>query len=370
MTSRNDSPERVIRDKIADLLAQCEHWSELRRYRKILEAVERALPTTDDLPELRTELLIWKAHAMGAMGMPDRAYAAAAGAWELEPSSQAAHLMALALIQEGEDDHAEEILRFGLQRFPGAAHLVFQLALLMAEQGRVPEAMDLVNDIEIDAGEEDEQVFALHVGIRANLLARMGRWDEAMQTIQGGLEAHPDIFELRRTYDTLKKQHDLHHARDHLATVWQTSLQPLHEASTAGVDASIETLGVSMELPRLVILAAQRLWRRFLDADPVQPRAHEAWAAALLASVFVIDGGSAPLSFFARYAGTSYETVRSAYRRIDTFLGRLHPEERLCAFAVRLNPQLDPSHPGPPGAPAPQAGQLILFPHHGEGKTS
>ena len=370
MTSPNDSSKSMIRDRISDLLARCERWSELGTYRKILEAVERALPSTEEVPDLRTELLIWKAHALGAMGMPDRAYAAAADAWELGPSSQASHIMALALIHEGEDDHAEQVLRFGLQRFPNAAHLVFQLALLMAEQGRVPEAMDLINDSEIDVEGEDEPVLALHVGIRANLLARMGRWDEALQMVEKAVEAHPDISELQETYVTLKSQHDLYHAQDRLATRWQASLQPLDEDPAAGVDASIKTLGASLDLPQLVILAAQRLWRRFLDVDPAKPRAYEAWAAALLASIFALDGGSAPLSFFAHYAETSYETVRSAYRRIGAFLGRLPRNEAALAFAVRLNPQLDPDRPGFPGASAPQPGQLILFPHRREGKTS
>ncbi len=368
MGQRHDPPEGVIRDRISTLLERCERWSELGRYRKILEAVERALPSTDELPDLKAALLIWKAHALGAMDMSDRAHASAAKAWQLEPSSQAAHIMALALIHEGENDHAEQILRFGLQRFPGAAHLVFQLALLLAEQGRVPEAIDLLDDAPIDT--LDERVFTFHVGIRANLLARMGRWREAMQTVEEGLAAYPEAVELQETHDALTLQRQLHDAEERLGAVWQQSLRRIDEASASGVDASIEALGASMELPDLVILAARRLWRRFVETDPTRPRAHQAWAAALLASIFAIDGGDVPLTFFARYAGTSYETVRSAYRRIGAFLDRLDPKEISDSFAVRSNPQLDPAHPGFPGSPARGPGQLVAFPHRGGGKRS
>ncbi len=368
MRQHQEPPEDTVHDRIAGLLEACARWSELGRHRKILEAVERALPSTGDRPGLRAALLIWKAHALSAMNMSDRASTVAAEAWDLEPSSQAAHIMALALLHEGEDDHAEQVLRFGLQQFPNAAHLVFQLVLLMAEQGRIPEAMDLLDEAQLDT--LDERASALSVGIRANLLARMGRWKEAMRTIQAGVAVHPGSAEIRETYAMLKRQRQLHDAQQRLATSWQRSLSFVRGRPACGVDTAIEALGTGMDLPLLVILAARRLWRRFLDTDAAQPRSYRAWAAAILAAIFAIDGGTAPLTFFARYAGTSYETVRLAYRRIEAFLDTLDPDEIAASFAVRRNPKLDPENLTAPGTPEPGGGRLIPFPPRRGGKRS
>jgi len=114
------------------------------------------------------------------------------------------------------------------------------------------------------------------------------------------------------------------------------------------------------ERPRLVVLAARRLWRAFSAAEKVRPQAPDPWAAAFVLAIMELDGQQPSASAMARALGVSPSTVRSALRRVRAFLGNLEPQLAGRFFAAAANPRLNE-------APAARdrsssRGKLVLFP--------
>ena len=68
----SDPPSRHTR--IERALRRCLEWSRSGRHLKIITEVDRALPAIGNQPELEAQLLIWKAQALLAMGLAERAF--------------------------------------------------------------------------------------------------------------------------------------------------------------------------------------------------------------------------------------------------------------------------------------------------------
>jgi len=346
-----------LRSRVESLLARCADWSRAGRHRKVLEAIERLLPLTTERPSLEAELLIWKAQALLAMDLPQRAYAAASRSWILAPSSHACHLMAGSLLHRGETERAEELLRSGLADFPGAVHLAFQLAFLLSEQGRLPEALEVIEDIEA----EDDEVEVLRLGMLTNLLTQMGRWGEAEAAVTAGLEQYPGSGLLEEARTLLLRTRLRRESIERLAGSWEQSLTPL-AGRAAEVDERIPAVASALELPRVSALAARRLWRAVLAARAIRPRAAPAWACALLAAVLEIDGEPGHGPGLARVAGASPATVRAAMGRIRAYVAGLEPGFVRRSFAVFNNPRLTRASGPAAGADDARPGELIEFP--------
>jgi tetratricopeptide (TPR) repeat protein len=334
---------RSLEARVERLLLRCAEWSQAGRHRKLLAEVEKALPATRRVPQLEARVLIWKALSLLAVGLPERALPAATISWQLEPSPQACHLVASALDCLGSGDDAEEMLRTGTELFPEAAHLQVQLAMMQAEQGRLPEALETVNCVEpSDDLPEDVRVFLF--GLKANLLATLGRWSEADDLLSEGAESFPHSSLLADARTSIRQAWTRARAEEMLVESWLAGLEPLTGAA-AEVDDALTRCGAILELDPLQLLAGHRLLRAFLAADPARLLAPEAWAAAVLLEVLALDGERPSAAAMARAVGASPSTVQTASRRLRAFTGALEPELARRSFAARTNPRLSECPP-------------------------
>jgi len=354
---RRASPELISR--VEQSLLRCLEWSQLGRHRRVLQEVEGLLPLVRGDDHLVAQLLIWKSQALLAMGLPDRALPAASESWDLEPSPHACHLMSAALSALGDPDESEELLRAGGELFPEAVHLPVQLAMQLTEQGRLPEAFDILTELPGDeALPEDLEIFV--VGLRANILATMGRWPEADGILRDGIGRHPGSSLLREARTSIGRAWCRERAERRLATSWEAELESLNGPGDE-VDLAIGGLGRAFEFPRLVVLAARRLWRAVLDHDAIRPQVPEAWAVALLAAVWEIDGAPRSVAALARAARVSPSTARGSLARVRTFVERLDPEMARRGFGATSNPRLDTLEGRSVAVEAP-VGDVVPFP--------
>lgn len=333
------------RRQVEQSLERCLEWSRLGRHRKVVAEVEKSLPILSDHPQLEAALLIWKAQALLAMGFPDRALQPATRSWELDPSPHACHLKSNALEALGDLDDSEELLRMGWRLFPDAIHLPVQLAVVLSDQARHPEALDILDEIEVD-----ERIPAdLHIflfGMRSNLLAAMGRWAEAEEALCDGLGFHPDSELLESAQDALKHARRRARAEEALAASWRNELSDI-EGVGGEVDDAILRCGAVNELPELTVLAARRLWRAFVDQEHPKLHAPEPWSAALVLAILELDGDPRTIVSIARSIRSKPSSVRTVLSRVRDFLSSLDEEIRMRAFAAHRNPRLDgvPSTP-------------------------
>ena len=320
-------------------LRRCLEWSQLGQHRKVLAEVERILPITEEHPQLEASLLIWKAQALFAMGCSERALPSASRSWDLEPSPHACHLMSIALEALGDAEGAEEFLRMGWQLFPDAIHLPVQLVVILSDQGRLPEALDTLDEIpDDDRLPKDLEIFLF--GMRSNLLATMGRWAEADEVLQEGMTRHPDSELLGEAHDSLRGARKRARAERDLADSWEESLGEL-EGVAVEVDDAIVLCGTVNELSELVILAARRLWRAYYKQHVARPQVPNSWGTAMVLAVLEVDGDEPSAAAFARSAGCKPSGVRSVLARLRKFLAELDAEFSARAFAAHANPRLD-----------------------------
>lgn len=335
----------TTRRKVERSLEKCLEWSRLGRHRKIVAEVERTLRIVGDHPQLEATLLIWKAQALLAMGYAERALPPASRSWELDPSPHSCHLQSNALEALGDLDGSEELLRMGWRLFPEAVHIPVQLAVVLSERARHPEALDILDKIEVDERiPADLQVFLF--GMRSNLLAAMGRWAEAEEALRDGLDYHPDSRLLDDAREALKHARQRARAENALADSWRNGLDDL-DGVAGEVDEAVLRCGAVNELPELVILAARRLWRAFVEQENPKPHAPDPWGAALVLAILEIDGDERSIASLARSVRSKPSTVRSVLSRLRQFLSSLDSEIRMRAFAALANPRLDlaPSRP-------------------------
>jgi hypothetical protein len=268
--------------------------------------------------------------------------------------------MSNALYGLGEADRCEDLLRAGCEVFPDAVHLPIQLAMVLADQGRLPEALDVLDDLP----EETVLIEDLHAfvtGFRANLLATLGRWSDADAVLRDGLGRDPQSELLHSTREEIARERRRAEARGSLLRSWRAVLDAPGGRGD-DVEAAIEACGASIEESPLVVAAARRMWRAFRDADPVRPQSPEPWAAAMLLCVLELDGAAPTAAAMARATRTSADTVRSAARRGREFLAGMSPELRERAFAAEANPRLD----DPPRADADDGdSSVVRFPGGG-----
>jgi hypothetical protein len=239
----------------------------------------------------------------------------------------------------GEPDEAEDLLKKGWDIFPDAYHLPVQLAILLADQGRHPEALETLDTLPNGAPVPDElQVFLL--GLHANLLASVGRWGEADGVLREGRYRHPESDLLEDAHRSLGEAWARFRAQEALAESWLEGLTGL-EGVAGEVDAAVMQLGSLADMQKLVIIAARRLWRAYLEHHA--PRLHipEPWAVALLVAVGDLDDHRPSVSAMARQTRCSPSTARSALRRIRGFLDGLDRDLAKRAFAAVNNPRLD-----------------------------
>jgi tetratricopeptide (TPR) repeat protein len=331
-------PVDPIVSRVEATLLRCADLSHQGRYRKVLTEVEKTLTRVGGRSHLKAHLLIWKAQALVAMGFADRAWAAASQSWELESTPHACHLMANALCALGEADQAEDLLRVGWRLFPDAVHLPVQLAMLLADQGRLPEAELILGEID-DSNPASEEVVVFVVGLRASILANMGRWAEAEEVLESGLALNPDCSVLEEAHLNVREARRRQRAEEALLASWSKTLEKL-EGVASEVDDATRSCGAITEMTPLVTLAARRLWRSFLAARRVRPAQPDAWGAALVLAVLEIDGTPYPVASFARATQTNVSTVRSALRSLRGWLESLDSRVVQRAFAASTNSRL------------------------------
>lgn len=343
--------------RIERALRRCLEWSRAGHHLKIITEVDRALPAIGNQPQLEAQLLIWKAQALLAVGDAENAHPAAHRSWNLDPSPHSCHLLSNALAAVGQPDDAESLLKSGWELFPDAIHLPVQLAILLSEQGRHPEALDTIDQLpDGDAVPGDLQVFLL--GLHANLLAATGRWGEADGVLREGRFQHPESEVLEDAILNLETAWMSFRAREALADSWTEGLSELDGVSRE-VDEAVIRHGFINELPKLVVLGARRLWRAYTENH--KPRLHlpQPWGVALLIAILELDGASPSVSSMARSTRSPVSTTRSALTRIRRFLNDLDPKVARRAFGADSNPQLK----NPTVTPSPnEAGTVIPFP--------
>lgn len=357
---------RLKGELVRRTLRRCAELTESGRHRKVVEEVTRALPAAEGSADLEGELLIWKAQALLAMGRPGEAESAARGAWERVPCAQACYLVACALADLGELEEAERMLLLGDELFPDAPHLKIRLAMLLTEQGRLPEALQHLEEMAPEQ-EMDEPVELFVLGLKTNLLGVLGRWDEADSMLRNGLERFPGNRLLEETGASIESVRRRSEAGDRLAERWEAELTELSSVSAQEVDEAIVEVARALEIPRLAALAARRLWRAFLEAEEVRPRAVEAWALAVLLAVTRLDGLAVPVPQAARAIRVAEGTVRQALRRVMQFLGGFEDRFARSQFAAMANPRLDeaPDEIRTPGRGRGR-GTVVRFPGAGE----
>jgi hypothetical protein len=359
MTERRDEP--VLEARVRTTLLRCAEWSHAGLHRRVLGEVRGLLPWATHHPEVEAQLQLWKAQSLLAMGHPERALPAAARSWELEASPHACHLMANALSSLGSADDAEDLLRMGWSLFPEAPNLPIQLAMMLSDQGRLPEALETLDDVEPEGVPEELQVFLL--GLRANLMAALGRWHDARDVLDTALTDHPDSTMLDETSRAIEHSYNRQRAERALVESWLAEIEPLtgiaHE-----IDEAIIRCGAVTERSPLVVLAARRLLRSFSTAHPVRVQAPDPWAAAMVLAVMELDGMDPSASAMARAFACSASTVRASLRRVRRFIAALELRIARRSFSALVNPRLDE----PPGGGVPQPStpcSLIPFPNRG-----
>jgi len=331
-----------VRSRVERSLERCLEWTHLGRHRKVVAEVDRILSEVEDHPHLSATLLIWRAQAHLAMGCAEAALPSASRSWELEPSPHACHLQSNALEALGDLEGTEDLLRVGWRLFPTAVHLPVQLAVVLSDQARVPEALDILEEIPFnDQIPDDLQVFL--IGLRSNLLASMGRWAEADEVLRAGLGCHPDSRLLGEAHDALRRARRRTNAEKALAASWLEGLGDL-EGVADEVDEAIMRCCAINELSELVCLAARRLWRAYLERREARPQAPDIWGAALTLAALEADGDRPSIAAMAHSVGTNPSSTRAVVKRFRTFLASLDLEFRTRAFAAHTNPHLD----GPP----------------------
>jgi len=301
--------------------------------------VEREIERLDTDSPHRSGLLIWKAQALLAMGEAERALPSASESWDLDPSPHACHLAANAMEALGNLEGAEELLRMGWRLFPDAIHIPVQLAVTLSDQGRHPEALDVLEEVPIDRRmPADFQVFLF--GMRSNLLASMGRWADADEVLRAGIVQHPGSEVLSDAHTALTGAHKRTQAKRALAASWSEGLAATAEISS-DVDDSVVRCGAVNEQPEIVVLAARRLWRAYLEYRNVRPQIPDVWGAALITCILELDGDRPSVAATAESVACSPSSVRSAVRQIRKYLESLDPEFARRAFAANSNPRLD-----------------------------
>jgi hypothetical protein len=352
----NHDPDTPI-PRIERALRRCLEWSRTGRHMKIITEVDRALPAIGHQPRLEAQLLIWKAQAHLAVGDPEQACPAAERSWNLDPTPHACHLLANALAAVGESDEAERLLLSGWELFPDAYHLPVQLAILLSDQGRHPEALETIDRLPSGAPlSEDLQVFLL--GLHANLLAAVGRWGEADGVLREGRYRHPESGLLEEAQVSLSDAWARFRAQEALTRSWLDGL-PALDGVAAEIDDVIVRLGGVNQLAELVVVAARRLWRAFIGVHRLRPETPEPWGAAVILAVLELDGSEPSVAAMARSARASDSTTRSALSRIRSFIDGLEPDLARRAFAALSNPRLDTPQPPPP---ATESGTVVPFP--------
>ncbi len=352
----NDSDDTAAR--VEHALRQCVEWSKAGQHRKIVAEMDQHLDRLDDDTPHRPSLLIWQAQALLAMGLAERALPVASQSWDLEPSPHACHLTANAKETLGDLEGAEDLLRMGWRLFPDAVHIPVQLAVTLSDQGRYPEAFSILEEVPIDHRmPPDFQVFLF--GMRSNLLASMGRWSEADEVLQTGLNQHPASDVLSKAHAALTGARKRTRAQKALAESWTEGLSAL-TGSAREVDESVIRCGAVNEYSEIVVLAARRLWRAFLDHRIVRPQAPDVWGAALISMVLELDGDQTTIAAVAASVACSPASVRTVVRRIRAFVESLDPEFARRAFAAKANPRLEASH-RPKGSGTPSA-EILQFP--------
>jgi tetratricopeptide (TPR) repeat protein len=324
--------------RIQQVLASCVDWSRQGQHRRIISEITRLLEDSTEDDRVRAALLTWEAQAHLSMGKADKALPAASLSWELDPSPHACHLKSSALEALGDAERSEELLRMGWRLFPEAIHLPVQLAVTLAGQARMPEALDILD--EVDVGEqapEDIRVFLC--GTRANLLASMGRWAEADEELRHGLGTHPESRLLEEARAAVHRAQRRERAEKRLAASWREGLQEI-EGIAAEVEDAVRDCCAVNEIDELVELAARRLWRAFQEATHVRPHAPVVWGTAVVLAALELDGETPNAACYARSFGARPVSVRSALRRLRSYVKSLNPEFRQRAFAAHANPRL------------------------------
>ncbi len=356
-TPGDDSDDTAAR--IERVLRRCVEWSRTGHHRKVVAEVEREVERLDTDSPHRSGLLIWKAQALLAMGEAERALPSASESWDLDPSPHACHLAANAMEALGDLDGAEQLLRMGWRLFPAAIHIPVQLAVTLSEQGRLPESLDILDEVPVDHQmPTDFQVFLF--GMRSNLLASMGRWAEAEEVLRAGIDQHPASEVLSDAHIALTGTRKRTLAKSALAASWSGGLGALTE-SAGEVDDAVIRCGAVNELPEIVVLAARRLWRAYLDHRAVRPQTPDVWGAALISCILELDGDRPSITTMARSVACGPSGVRSAVRQVRNFLESLDPEFARRAFAANANPRLD-------GLPRPRpsdggSADILRFPN-------
>jgi tetratricopeptide (TPR) repeat protein len=325
----------------------------------VVNEVERTMQMISDHPQLEATLLIWKAQALLAMGYPESALAPASRSWELDPSPHACHLRSNALEALGNLESSEELLRMGWRLFPDAVHLPVQLAVVLSDQARLPEALDILDEIEVDERVPDDlQIFLF--GMRSNLLAAMGRWAEADEALRDGLGFHPESEVLGDAQDALRHARRRARAEESLAASWRDGLGDL-DGVAAEVDEAVVRCGAVNELSELETLAARRLWRAFVEQKNPRLHAPDPWSAALILATLEIEGDRPSIASIARSVRSKPSSVRSVLSRLRVFLSSLDPEMRQRAFAAHSNPRLD--EVGSTQRPNERSANVVPFPN-------
>jgi tetratricopeptide (TPR) repeat protein len=356
---RDESTDRrKTLTRIERALRRCLEWSRAGRHLKIISEVDRALPAIGNQPQLEAQLLIWKAQAHLTVGDAENAHPAAQRSWNLDPSPHSCHLLSNTLAAVGQPDDAENLLKTGWELFPDAVHLPVQLAILLSEQGRHPEALDTIDQLPRgDAIPADLRVFLL--GLHANLLAAMGRWGEADGILREGRNLHPESEVLEEAQLNLETAWIEFRAREALADSWLEGLSEL-DGVAREVDEAVMHHGSINELPRLVVLGARRLWRAYTASHRPYLHLPQPWGVALLVAILELDGGSPSIAAMAKPTQSPVSTTRSALRRIRRFLDDLDPKVARRAFAANGNPQL--KNPAAATTSANEAGTVVPFP--------
>jgi hypothetical protein len=264
--------------------------------------------------------------------------------------------MSIALEALGDAEGSEELLRMGWQLFPDAIHLPVQLVVLLSDQGRLPEALDTLDEIPVDDRlPNDLEIFLF--GMRSNLLATMGRWAEADEVLREGMTRHPDSELLGEAHDSLRGARRRARAERDLAASWEESLGKI-DGVAVEVDDAIIRCGAVNELSELVVLAARRLWRAYLRHHGARPQAPNSWGTAMVLAILELDGDEPSAAAFARSSGCKPSGVRSVLARLRKFLAELDAEFSARAFAAHSNPRLD----GPPITTHGGAGSADVLP--------
>ncbi len=358
MSDGTEHDEALLRTQVERTLEQCLQWTQLGRHRKVLSEVERTLPLARRETSLLAELLLWKAQALLNMSMPDRARVAAERSWELMPSPYSCYLMASAQYACGLEDDAEETFRVGIELFPEAQHLTVHLATVLAEQGRISEALQLFDEMTEDLEDAPDELQVHVIGLHANLLAVAGRWNEAESLLRDGLERYANDELLSEALASLLEARRYRSAVRRLERSWSVELG---ESEADEVDDAIVNVGLTLEASRLEVLAARRLWRS-MRSRTGRPRAVDAWAVALIGSVRELDGQVESSTTLARMVRAVPATVRRARATVQAYLDELEPGLVHRSFAAACNVRLAESTDA---RGAQDSASVIEFPRRG-----